>query len=67
MEEGRKEIKAYTVGDTLKEFTLGLGDMTEDEREIILEGLSDQLLQIRKIKYKAGAGASGSEADNAVL
>ena len=38
VEEGRKEIKAYTVGDTLKEFTLGLGDMTEDEREIILEG-----------------------------
>lgn len=38
VEEGRKEIKAYTVSDTLKEFTLGLGDMTEDEREIILEG-----------------------------
>ena len=38
VEEGRKEIKAYTVGDQKKEFTLGLGDMTEDEREIILEG-----------------------------
>ena len=38
VEEGRKEIKAYTVGDQIKEFTLGLGDMTEDEREIILEG-----------------------------
>ena len=38
VEEGRKEIKAYTVGETLTEFTLGLGDMTEDEREIILEG-----------------------------
>ena len=38
VEEGRKEIKAYTVGDQMKEFTLGLGDMTEDEREIILEG-----------------------------
>ena len=35
VEEGRKEIKAYTVGDQMKEFTLGLGDMTEDEREII--------------------------------
>ena len=34
VEEGRKEIKAYTVGDQMKEFTLGLGDMTEDEREI---------------------------------
>ncbi|OUN30391.1 hydratase [Blautia sp. An81] len=38
VEEGRKEIKVYTVGDQMKEFTLGLGDMTEDEREIILEG-----------------------------
>ena len=38
VEEGRKDIKAYTVGDQMKEFTLGLGDMTEDEREIILEG-----------------------------
>ena len=38
VEEGRKETKAYTVGDQMKEFTLGLGDMTEDEREIILEG-----------------------------
>lgn len=38
VEEGRKEIKAYTVGDQMKEFILGLGDMTEDEREIILEG-----------------------------
>lgn len=38
VEEGRKEIKAYTVGDQMKEFTLALGDMTEDEREIILEG-----------------------------
>ncbi len=38
VEEGRTEIKAYVVGDTLKEFTLGLGEMTDDEREIILEG-----------------------------
>ena len=38
VEEGAKEVKAYTVGDILKEFALGLGEMTEDEREIILEG-----------------------------
>lgn len=38
VEEGRKEVKAYTVGDQMEEFALGLGDMTEDEREIILEG-----------------------------
>ena len=31
-------MKAYVVGEELKEFTLGLGEMTEDEREIILEG-----------------------------
>lgn len=32
------EIKAYIVGESLKEFTLHLGELTEDEREIILEG-----------------------------
>ena len=31
-------IKAYTVGDTLTEFELRIGDLTEDEREIILKG-----------------------------
>jgi aconitate hydratase len=34
-----KEIKAYTVTDAgLKEFTLKLGDLTKEEREIILKG-----------------------------
>ena len=32
------EIKAYVVGDTLKEVTFTLGDMTDAEREIILKG-----------------------------
>ena len=32
------EVKAYVVKDGLKEFTLRLGDMTDDEREIILKG-----------------------------
>lgn len=32
------EIKAYVAGDTMKEFTLRLGEMTDDEREIILKG-----------------------------
>lgn len=32
------EIKAYVVGDSLKEFTLKLGELTDDEREIILKG-----------------------------
>lgn len=32
------EIKAYVVRDTMEEFTLTLGDMTDDEREIILKG-----------------------------
>ena len=31
-------IKAYVVGDTLKEITLKLGDLTDNEREIILKG-----------------------------
>ena len=32
------EITAYTVADGLKAFTLRLGDLTDDEREIILKG-----------------------------
>ena len=32
------EIKAYVVGDTMKEFVLKLGELTDDEREIILKG-----------------------------
>lgn len=33
-----KTIQAFTVGGSLKEFTLKLGELTEDEREIILKG-----------------------------
>jgi len=32
------EVKAYAVKEELKEFTLRLGEMTDDEREIILKG-----------------------------
>ncbi|ROR22119.1 aconitate hydratase [Mobilisporobacter senegalensis] len=32
------DIKAYVVGNTLKEFTLNLGELTDDERDIILKG-----------------------------
>ena len=38
VEEKAAEIKAYVVGDELKEFTVRLGDLTDDEREIILKG-----------------------------
>lgn len=31
-------LKAYVVGDTKREFTLRLGELTDDEREIILKG-----------------------------
>ena len=31
-------IKAYVVGEELKEFELKLGELTDDEREIILKG-----------------------------
>lgn len=31
-------VKAYVVGDGLKEITLQLGDLTDNEREIILKG-----------------------------
>ena len=33
------EVKGYTVdGDSLKEFEVTLGELTDDEREIILKG-----------------------------
>ena len=38
VQEKQTEIKAYTVGDSLKEFTLRMGELTDDEREIILKG-----------------------------
>ena len=38
VEEKASEIKGYVVGDELKEFVVRLGDLTNDEREIILKG-----------------------------
>ena len=35
---GASEVKAFVVKDGLKEFTLKLGEMTGDERQIILKG-----------------------------
>ncbi|NCC42768.1 MAG: hydratase [Clostridia bacterium] len=38
VEEKSDSIKAYVVGDTLKEFEVKLGELTDDERSIILKG-----------------------------
>ncbi|MDE7299070.1 MAG: hydratase, partial [Lachnospiraceae bacterium] len=38
VKEKAAEIRAYVVRDGLKEFTLRLGELTDDEREIILKG-----------------------------
>ena len=38
VEEKWAEVKAYVVGDTLKEITLKLGELTDDGRAIILKG-----------------------------
>lgn len=38
VEEKATEIKAYVAGDTMKEFTLQMGELTDDERTIILKG-----------------------------
>lgn len=39
VEERKTEISAYVVKDgKLQEFTLGMGELTEDERTIILKG-----------------------------
>ncbi|MGB4659167.1 MAG: hydratase, partial [Mobilitalea sp.] len=38
VEEKHSEIKAYIVNKDMKEFTMKLGELTDDEREIILKG-----------------------------
>ncbi len=38
IENKSKQIKAYVVKDELKEFTLEISDLTDDERKIILAG-----------------------------
>jgi aconitate hydratase len=36
--EGRDEIKAYAIGDSIKEFTVSIGSLTKDEKNIIRSG-----------------------------
>lgn len=36
--EKESRVKAYVVGDSLKEFELALGELTDDERQIIISG-----------------------------
>ena len=38
VEEKKTEIKAYVVSEGMKEFTLKMGELTDDERTIILKG-----------------------------
>ena len=38
VEEKLTEIKAYVIGEEAKEFTLKMGELTDDERTIILKG-----------------------------
>ncbi len=38
IEEKQSEIKAYVVREKLEEFTLKMGELTDDERSIILKG-----------------------------
>jgi aconitate hydratase len=38
IEEKADKIKAYVVGDTMTEFQISIGELTDDEREIILAG-----------------------------
>lgn len=38
IEEKKAEMKAFVVGDSIKEFTLKMGELTDDERTIILKG-----------------------------
>lgn len=36
--EGKSEIKAYSIGDTVREFTVSVGDLTSDEKRILVDG-----------------------------
>ena len=36
--EGKNTVTAYVVGKGMKEFELQLGNLTADEREIIIQG-----------------------------
>ena len=36
--DGRKEIKAFVIGETVKEISLSVGDLTGDEKDIITAG-----------------------------
>ena len=48
MEEKASEVKAYVVKDgQLKGFILKLGEMTDDERQIILDGC---LINFNRVK-----------------
>lgn len=38
VEEKAEEINVYVAGDSCREFTVKIGDLTDDEREIILKG-----------------------------
>ena len=38
VKEKTSEVKAYVVNKEMKEFTLCLGELTDDERQIILDG-----------------------------
>ena len=38
VEEKDEEIKVYVAGDSCREFKVKIGDLTDDEREIILKG-----------------------------
>ena len=50
MEDKLTKIPAYVVNEGMKEITLTLGELTDDEREIILKRMPHQLLQRLKIK-----------------
>ena len=45
-----KGIKAYVVNKDMKEFELCLGDLTDDERDIITKVSLDQLLSFSDVK-----------------
>lgn len=47
MEDKLTKIPAYVVNEGMKEITLTLGELTDDEREIILKDASSIITEIK--------------------
>ena len=52
VEDKLTSIPAYVVNEGMKEITLTLGELTDDEREIILKDVSSIITEIKGLRSK---------------